>query len=125
MKTLVLRGLGFALMIHIMLQCGPLISAAATNMFSKFEEMANSIIYYDENGNVQMNGEFAERTLDQLGEHAQTVTEIVGSRAESILGSVAANTENSEDTSAELEHLEEAALEELNKINELGEMLMN
>lgn len=114
MKSLALRGLGFVLLIYLMMQSSPLVSAAATKMFGKFEEMADSIIYYDENGDIQMNGQFAENTLDKMGENAQVVTGIIGSRAESILN---AATDSAGAAT-------ESAQKELTKINELGEMLI-
>lgn len=85
MKKMLVGSLSFAIVISLMLQCTPVVGAMMMSALGQFEALAESIVGYDENGNVQLNGEGADELLDDLGEKSNQVIDAVGNISQEIL----------------------------------------
>ncbi len=124
MKAFVVKGIGFAVVISIMMNCSPLLGGMITSLFGRFEVLADSIICYDENGNLQLNGQGADDMLTTLGTQADTYNKVVGGKAQEFLNNTVEEAETPEDALAEFEELKTKAKGVLNEINDLGELFI-
>ena len=124
MLGLVKSGISVLVLVGVMMGAQPAITGTMEQALAMYGELADSIIVYDENGNIGLNGTKADVMLADLGEGASQVTTTLSAKANEFLNTVKEETEVPEEAQAEYEEMKTTAEGWLNDINEIASLLM-
>lgn len=124
MFGLMRNGLSVLVMVGIMMGAQPAITGTMGQALGAYAELADSIIVYDESGNIGLNGAKADVMLADLGEGAEKVTTTLNTKANEFLNKTVEEAEVPEDAQAEFEEMKTTAEGWLNGINEVASLLV-
>ena len=122
MFGLMKNGLSVLVMVGIMMGAQPAITGTMGQALGAYADLAESIIVYDENGNIGLNGEKADVMLVDLGEGAEKVTTTISTKANEFLNKTAEEAEVPENAMAEYEEMKATAEGWLGEINKIASL---
>ena len=123
MLSMIKSGISVAIIVIVMMGAQPAITGTMGKALGMYEELADSIVVYDENGNIALNGSKADAMLNDLGEGAEQVTTTLNTKAHDFLGMAAEEAEVPEDAMAEYEEMKTTTEGWLNDINGIASLL--
>lgn len=125
MLGLIRNGLSVLVMVGIMMGAQPAITGTMGQALGAYAKLADSIVVYDENGDIGLNGAQADVMLADLGEGAGQITTTLNTKANEFLNKTVEETEVPEDAQAEFEEMKATAEGWLAEINEVAHLLVN
>ena len=124
MLGLMKSGLSVVVMVAVMMGAQPAITGTMGQALAMYGELADSIVTYDDNGKIALNGSKADVMLNDLGESANQVTTVLNTKANEFLKRTVEEAEVPEDAQAEYEEMKATAEGWLADINEVAKLLV-